>query len=231
MISLLRHVKEVVKPRACVICQHRLAPTEHAVCTTCNRHLPRTHYAVEARDNPVCRLFWKQVPIERGASWVVYAAHAPISKAIYALKYRHQATIGQRLGELMATELKAEGFFEGIDFIVPVPLTRGRCWERGYNQSLLIAEGISHVTSIAIDEHILTRLHYKGSQTQQTIERRRENVKGAFQLHHPERVRGHHVLLIDDVITTGATMLSCAKELARAGEVTISVLSLGYAGR
>ena len=73
MISLLRHVKEVVKPRACVICQHRLAPTEHAVCTTCNRHLPRTYYAGEARDNPVCRLFWKQVPIERGASWVVYA--------------------------------------------------------------------------------------------------------------------------------------------------------------
>jgi len=131
----------------------------------------------------------------------------------------------------MATELKAEGFFEGIDFIVPVPLTRGRCRERGYNQSLLIAKGIAHVTSIAIDEHILTRLHYNGSQTQQTIERRRENVKGAFQLHHPERVRGHHVLLIDDVITTGATMLACAKELARAGEVTISVLSLGYAGR
>ena len=131
----------------------------------------------------------------------------------------------------MACEMQANGFFEGIDLLIPVPLTKGRMRERGYNQSLLIAEGVAHITHIPIENKVLKRIRFDGSQTQQSIELRRENVKDAFRLHHPERIVGRHPLLIDDVITTGSTMLACAKELTKAGDIKVSVLSLGFVER
>ena len=119
-------------------------------------------------------------------------------------------------------------FFDDIDVIIPLPISTKRSWQRGYNQSNLLARGISLVTGITVDNEVVRRKTFAKSQTHLSPTERRENVKDAFQLINEERIKGKHLLLIDDVVTTGATIIACAQELAKAEGVRISVLSVGF---
>ena len=148
---------------------------------------------------------------------------------IYALKYGDHPEIGEQLGCLTAEEFQAKGFFKGIDCIVPVPLTKSRERQRGYNQSLEIAKGVSQVCGLPIMKHALKRVKFKDSQTHKNRLARTENVEDAFQLAENAGLMGKHVLLIDDIVTTGATICACGKALQRDGRVHVSVLSLGWA--
>ena len=132
------------------------------------------------------------------------------------------------MGRLLAKELQRADFFDGIDGIIPIPLTRKRYRQRGYNQSYEIAKGVSEVTGLPIYNDAVQRTNFKGSQTHRWRWDRIENVESAFKLTNAERIAGKHILLIDDVVTTGATMISCAKELSKAGNVKFSTLSLGH---
>ena len=132
------------------------------------------------------------------------------------------------MGIMTALEFSKNHFFDDIDCIIPVPLSWSRKLKRGYNQSNEIAKGIQEVTGIRVEEHIVKRTKFKSSQTHKGRWGREENVRGLFKLTHPEKVRGKHILLIDDICTTGATMVSCGKEIAKAGNVKISILTLGY---
>ena len=131
----------------------------------------------------------------------------------------------------MAEELNEVGFFEGMDMIIPLPLHRNRKRKRGYNQCDFIAEGIKEVTGLPIERDVVLRMVDNTSQTHLLSSERKENVKDIFELKHPETIKGKHLLLVDDVITTGATTISCGKELAKAEGVRISVVSMGYAGK
>ena len=132
------------------------------------------------------------------------------------------------MGRLMAKELQTSGFFDGIDGIVPIPLAKKRLRQRGYNQSLEIARGISEITSLPIYNKVVIRKVFEGSQTNKGRWERNENVDGVFELKEASAVQGKHLLIIDDVVTTGATVLACAKELCKAGNVKVSVISLGF---
>lgn len=131
------------------------------------------------------------------------------------------------MGRMAAKEFAANHFFDGIDAIVPVPLAKKRKRERGYNQSLEIARGVSQITRLPIINNAVKRLSFKGSQTQMSRWQRNDNVEGEFILKDSEAVKGKHILIIDDVVTTGATVISCANEIGKAGGVKFSVLSLG----
>ena len=130
---------------------------------------------------------------------------------------------------MIAEEWGDTGFFEGIDLIVPVPLAKERQRQRGYNQSLHIARGIGSVTRLPIVTNAVSREQFVESQTQKDRWQRNENVKDVFYLKNPAPLQDKHVLLIDDVITTGATIVECGKQLMQAGGIRISVLSLGFA--
>ena len=137
--------------------------------------------------------------------------------------------LGEDIGEQIALRHQPFGFFDDIDAIVPVPITRRRQWKRGYNQSMQVAKGISHVTHLPIYNKVVKRQHFSQSQTHQTsIWERRENVRAAFQLVDADKIKGKHLLIIDDVVTTGATVIACGQELAKAEGVKLSVLSIGY---
>jgi len=205
-----------------------LAETEQVICGSCNLGLPRTGFAEEAYDNELAQLFWGRLPIERAAAWFYYQAQSEVSQVIYELKYRNHPEIGEQLGRMMAEELQCNGFFEGIDLMMPVPLTRMRKWKRGYNQSEEIARGIQQVTSLPIVGDVLKRNRYNDSQTRKNRWQRTENVEGAFCLCNADKVRHRHVLIVDDVVTTGATVYACGKELMKAEGVRVSVLALGY---
>ena len=199
-ISFWHRLLDLIAPRLCVVCGHRLTVTEETICSTCNLHLPRTDFHRNAYDNEMAKLFWHQIPIERATAFFYYEPHAQTANIIYELKYKNRPEIGSIVGRILAKEIQSSGFFDGIDGIVPVPLAKKRQRQRGYNQSEEIARGVSE-----------------------------ENVEHVFELIDAEAVSNKHLLLIDDVVTTGATCIACAKALCQAGTVRISILSLGFA--
>lgn len=206
-----------------------MSPGEEVICVRCQADLPRVR-TVSFEENDIARIFWGLVPIEKGISFFHYAPHSPYSRILFELKYHDHPEVGKTMGRMMAEELKATSFFDGIDLIVPIPLSRKKERQRGYNQSDWIAWGISEATGIPTNTTSVVRTKSNPSQTTLDHRQRRENVRDIFAVRHPGSLEGRHILLVDDVITTGATMLSCAETIARACRVRFSVLSLAWAG-
>lgn len=227
--GFLSKLLDFIAPRACVCCGCRLSADEEALCAVCNMHLPRTGYEKTPADNPLNRLFWGKLPIERASALFFYHAHSSSGNILYALKYRGHAEVGEMMGRMIAKEWQAEDFFDGIDMIVPVPLARSRERKRGYNQSREIARGISCVTGIPVNVDAVVRTSFKVSQTHLSLWERMENVDDVFSLKSVDGLAGKHILLIDDVITTGATITACAMAMKVADNVRFSVLSIGFA--
>ena len=226
--SFWTRLLDLIAPRACVACQCRLAESEQFVCTICLLRMPRTDFALHSTDNLMARMLWGRADIERAAALFRYQPTSPVSKAIQEMKYKNQPELGRFLGRFAAEELASTYFFEDIDALLPMPITRKRQRERGYNQSQLIAEGISAVTGIPILNKVVKRTHFVQSQTRQNMLERQLNVEGAFQLVDGEALRDKHILLIDDVMTTGATMGACCQQLQQAPGVRISVFALAF---
>ena len=228
-ISFWHRLLDLISPRLCVVCSHRLTVTEEVICARCNFHLPRTGFQHNAYENDMAKLFWGQIPIERATAFFYYEAHAETANILYELKYKDHPEIGEIFGRMFAAEIKSAGFFDGIDGIVPVPLAKKRQRQRGYNQSEEIAQGVSEITGLPIYNKVVKRISFKGSQTNKGRWDRQENVERVFDLIDAEAVSNKHLLLIDDVVTTGATCIACAKVLCQSANVRISILSLGFA--
>jgi ComF family protein len=177
----------------------------------------------------MARLFWGQLPVERCAALFFYQGGSGPSQILYELKYKNHPEIGEFFGSMIAEEWNDTGFFEGIDLIVPVPLAKERQRQRGYNQSLHIARGIGSVTRLPIVTNAVSREQFVESQTQKDRWQRNENVEGCFRLNDGSALKGRHVLLVDDVVTTGATICSCGREMLKAGDVRFSILTIGFA--
>ncbi len=227
MPTFLTRLTNLLFPRQCAICGKRLLLGEELFCSSCNIQLPRTYYALSPYDNPMAQLFWGRFPLEKAVALIHYNSHTQISKPFYDMKYHNMPEIGVSLGVFAAKELMSSDFFNDIDIIVPMPLARWRKMERGYNQSEKIAFGVSHITHIPMAANCLKRTVFKESQTNKNKEEREENVKDCFILHKPQRLQGKHVLIIDDIVTTGATCHSAAKEIMKAEGTKISIMSIG----
>jgi ComF family protein len=179
-------------------------------------------------DNPMARLFWGQFPVEKASAWFYYRPHSDPSKMIYDLKYHDRPDIGEDMGRLMANEMQLAHFFDDIDALLPVPLSRKRLRQRGYNQSEQLAVGISDITHLPVVTKALRRKHFMKSQTQLSRHERQENVDDMFELRDGNLLEGRHVLLIDDICTTGATLTACADVLKSIPGIRLSVLTLGF---
>ena len=228
-ISFWHRLLDLISPRLCVVCGQRLTVSEEIICSMCNLHLPRTGFQKDPYENEMAKLFWHQIPIERATALFYYEAHSETANILYELKYKNHPEIGEVMGRLMARELQTSGFFDGIDGIVPIPLARKRQRQRGYNQSLEIARGVSEITGLPIYDKVARRNAFEGSQTSKGRWERNENVEGVFEVKDDSAIQGKHLLIIDDVVTTGATVIACAKELCKGGHVKVSVISLGFA--
>ena len=228
-ISFWGRLLDLISPRVCVVCGGRLTVTEETLCSKCYLHLPRTDFGSDLYENVMAKLFWGQIQIEKATALFYYEPHAETANILYELKYKNHPEIGEVMGRMMARELQKSGLFDDIDAIVPVPLARKREHERGYNQSLMLAKGVSEVTGLPIYNKVVRRTKFVGSQTHRGRWERNENVADVFELMDGESIRGKHLLLIDDVVTTGATIIACAQEMQKASDVKISVLALGFA--
>ncbi len=228
--SLPQRILDLVMPRACCICGQRLAPEEHDICMPCLRHLPLTDHLLQPYDNDLAKVFWGRVEgIEKAAAWMYHQAGSQALYPIYQLKYFHRQEKGVTLGRLLGKEMVESGFTDDIDCLVPVPLAPARQRQRGYNQSEMIARGIGEVCGRPVVTDAVRRTRFAESQTTKGRWGRNDNVEGAFELRHADKIRNLHVLVIDDTITTGATICACAHALAQAGGVSISVAAIAFA--
>ena len=228
VVSFWHRLLDLISPRLCVVCGQRLTVSEDVICTKCNLHLPRTDFHQDPYENEMAKLFWHQIPVERATALFYYESHAETANILYELKYKNHPEVGEVMGRLMAKELQPSGFFDGIDGIVPIPLAKKRQRQRGYNQSLEIARGISAITSLSIYNKVVRRKAFEGSQTNKGRWERNENVEGVFELKDASAIQGKHLLMVDDVVTTGATVIACVQELCKADNVKVSVIALGF---
>lgn len=216
-------------PRCCVVCGSPLSRGEECLCTCCNINLPRTGFHLR-KDNPVECLFWGRIPgLKRASSFLFYRKGSDFRRILHLLKYGGYKELGEVMGRYMAAELSSGGFFDGVDMIIPVPLHRKKQKLRGYNQSEWIARGIASVTGIPLCAECMIREKNTETQTRKSTFERWENVEGIFRLCDTVHFEGKHVLLVDDVLTTGATTVACASVFARVSGIRISVLTLAVA--
>lgn len=228
-VSFVTRLLDFIVPRRCAACGCRLSATEEDICTVCLTHLPRTDYQSDLTANPMAKNFWGLAPIERAAALFFYHSHSQTSHLIYSLKYYGQPHVAYTLGRIAAAEYADSELFSDIDFIVPMPLSRKRKRQRGYNQSEEIARGIGSATGIPVLTDAVRRTTFVKSQTMLIRWERMENVEGMFRLGSgAERLRNKHVLIVDDVVTSGATVISCANTLSHIEGITFSVFSLGF---
>ncbi|MDR0427550.1 MAG: ComF family protein [Dysgonamonadaceae bacterium] len=211
-------------PELCVGCSQSLIENEKHLCMECFSELPKTFYHLSKSNSAYEQLAGK-FPLEKAASFLFYNKNGLGQKLIAELKYRGNIYVGQWLGEYLAKETL--DFFTSIDLIIPVPLHKSKLKLRGFNQTEIIAAGISKITHIPIDTSILYREKANISQTTKGAFDRWKNTSGIFNIKNAQTLQGKHVLLIDDVLTTGSTLEACAHALLKAKSVKISILTLG----
>ena len=216
-------------PSVCAACGCSLYKWEHIVCTRCKTFLPKTGYALN-EDNPLARIFYGRVRFQAVTACFFFSKEGKVQHLIHELKYKGNTDAGVFLGQELGKSIKEAPLFQNIDYLIPGPLHPKREKERGYNQSLVIARGISEVTGISIGEKYLIRSVNTATQTHKSKEERWKNVKDIFEVKHPEYLEGKYVLLIDDVLTTGATLEACALKLSAIPGITISCATAACAG-
>ena len=219
---MLKNLINLFFPEVCAGCDGFLLAGEAVICTKCRHDLPLTnHCAIE--DNEACQKFYGKLPIGFAATLCYFHQKGIVQEMIHKLKYKGQEAIGKTLGYWLAQELKQKPQIAEIDFIVPVPLHKKKLRQRGYNQVTEFGKALSESLNIPIDENLLVRNVYSKSQTKKNRAGRSANSKAVFSADLSENRRGEHYLIIDDVLTTGATLESCGRALLEIEGARLSI--------
>ncbi|WP_343669546.1 ComF family protein [Chitinophaga sp.] len=214
-------------PHVCESCGTTLTPTEAFLCHQCTVLLPHTGFQ-HFTENPVEKLFYGRLQVQHALAAYYFSQASMLRKLVHKIKYRHKRKLTHYMGKQMGKILAQTSWIHQVTCIVPVPITKKREKFRGYNQSALLSAGIAAVIHKPVLPHALKRIIFTASQTRKGRILRWQNVQHAFRLEHPELLKDHHVLLVDDVITTGATTEACGK-LFQQANIPFSICSLAYA--
>ena len=228
-MSLLNDLHELLFPRLCPVCGKLLMQGEDVLCAFCAIGLPR-YPILHINDNPLLRAIWSKADVQRATTFLTYNHFSPYHNLVIGIKFHGRSDLALRLGRWAAMEAEKQGFWEDVDALVPVPLTRWRRWRRGYNQAEMLARGMAEVTGLPV-LNLLKRTKNRTPQSRLTGERRLRNAEGIYRATIPDEWRGKCLVLVDDVMTTGATLGSCALTLQNAApNARICIFPLSYAG-
>ena len=225
LADILRDVAGLFFARRCMVCGERLLDGERDICTSCAYMMPVTGFAAQA-DNPLFRRFWGIVPVERAAALIYFIHGSDWQRMIHGFKYRDKWRWAYVMGRRLGSALRDSGLYAGVDTVIPVPLHPRRRMMRGYNQSEHIARGVADELGVTLDCRTLYRRRNNPSQTLLAERDKRENVRDLFGVRDGGHLAGRHVLVVDDVITSGETVTACIEALLAAAECRVSVASV-----
>jgi ComF family protein len=225
--TLLSDFSHLFFPHICAGCGTDALHEESPVCIHCAANLPTTNFITQP-DNLVEKIFWGRLPLACAASAYYFTKDSLLQHLLHLLKYKGRQDIGVFLGNLIGQQLNDTNRFSSVDGLLPLPLFKKREKKRGYNQAELLAQGISNYFNKPIFPDVVQRRLPTETQTHKSRIERWQNMEGTFEITNIEAIAGKHILLIDDVITTGATLEACGTELLASGCLTLSVLSLAY---
>ena len=223
--SRIEEVLHLFFPHLCVGCGTDGLEKDHLICYECLSSLPKTRFE-NIPNNPVEKLFFGRLKIEAAYSEFYFSKGQILQKLIHDLKYKGNKEMGFFLGELMGYSLLDNSRFKNIDLIVPLPMFKDKELKRGYNQATIIANGISNVLNISVNENLISKRKLTATQTRKDRSERWLNVEESFTIENSELLKGKNILLVDDVITTGATIEACGQILLEISQVKLSVASL-----
>ena len=226
--AMLHQLLNFFYPRSCISCGNVLFPHEHLLCLHCLYNLPETRYH-EFDKSPLSLLFWGRASVENTGAFLFYKKGNQVQKILHHLKYKGVKEIGFFLGNMYGTQLIQHEKWKTVDLIIPIPLHKKKEKKRGYNQSEWIAKGLSAGMQIPYNTRALIRSEFTETQTKKSRFHRWQNVKEVFQLTDPNALINKHILVCDDVLTTGATLEAAIQKLAAVPSIKISVVTLAAA--
>jgi ComF family protein len=227
-IPAFYYLTELLFPNLCVVCGDKLIEQEQWICLHCLHHIPRTNFHLEA-DNPVSRLFYGRVPIEFATSFFFFSKGSKYQALLHNLKYKGMKELGSEIGKHFGINLAQSPDFMSVDLVCPVPLHPSKEKKRGYNQSWWIASGMAQQMQKPLSDNNLKRITATETQTRKSRFARWQNVEGIFDLTDPAAFSGKHILLVDDVVTTGSTLEACTQTILSKANARVSIATLATA--
>jgi len=218
----------LIFPQLCVACRTSLVANEDILCTDCLYNLPLTNFHLKP-DNIVAQQFWGKLNVEAAYSLYYFNKGGKVQNMMHLFKYNDMPQIGNKLGSIAGSQLMRSSAFSTVDYIIPVPLHKNRLRQRGYNQSACFAEGLATQLNTVVLEHNLVRTVATKTQTHKSRFARFENMKEVFAVKEPEKLTNKHVLLVDDIVTTGSTLEACGIELLKVPGLKLSIATIAYA--
>jgi ComF family protein len=224
---MLKELLSLFFPNVCQSCGKVLYHSENCICTSCRYFLPQTQFHLD-KENAVAKLFWGRVDINSAAAYYNFNKGGSVQRLIHQLKYKGKREIGVTIGKFYGTDLKQSNLFKDVNVVMPVPLHKSKERKRGYNQSEMFAAGIAQAMNIELSTNNLVRIAATETQTKKSRYDRWKNVETVFAITDNLKLENKHILLVDDVITTGATIEACAQKLLEIGNVKLSVATIAY---
>lgn len=215
-------------PRLCLACERKDVPPKQILCISCEAKLPRTNFHLY-KENEFTQRFWGRLPLEYACALYFFEKESRAQNLIHNLKYKGKQKVGIMLGQVFGKLLKDTPSYQDIDLIIPIPLHRKKERQRGFNQSAVFAQGISEEMEIPWQRDILIKTKNTSSQTKKSRKERFENVVEAFHVLSPKKLEGKHILLVDDVLTTGATLEAGAVKVLEVPDTKVSLATIAFA--
>lgn len=227
-LEWLSDIFNLIYPQVCAACGNKLQRQEDIICILCEHHLPQTDYHLKS-DSPLDKLFWGRIRLSNVAAMYFYQKGERVQQLIYQFKYNGWKEVGVKVGQVYGRILAQTEAYKTVDLIVPVPLHPNKKRKRGYNQSDFFARGLSESMQIPWSDNVVQRIAHTPSQTKKTRYERWKNVEDIFAVIQPGLIEGKHILLVDDVITTGSTIEACATAMLNIKGTQVSAVSIAHA--
>jgi len=227
ILSDIQDILNLFYPNTCIGCKNHLSYNNHLLCLSCFHDLPYSYYSKQ-KNNPIEQIFYGKTPIKGATSLFLFQEKSILQTIIHELKYKNNKHIGLFLGKLLAFELSLNKQFLNLDYILPVPIHAKKLKQRGYNQLTKVGCSLSDELGIPFIENLLIKTGNSKTQTKKSKTDRWQNTQASFFLKDIKRFENKNILLIDDVITTGATLVGCAKELCKTKNISISIATIAH---
>ena len=234
MMINARDIKEsllhLLFPHICCGCGSDIISTDSFLCMHCIDSMPRTEFHMHA-NNPVEKIFWGRLPLTSATAQYYFTRDSLMQQLMHQLKYKGNKELGKQLGRMIGNDLLQTNRFDYADALIPLPLFASKQKRRGYNQATVLCEGMAEVMNIKIIENAVARKQHTETQTKKNRAERWQNMEGKFELLDDGFLKNKYVLLVDDVVTTGATLEACGLELMKAEDISLGIVTLCYASR